>query len=344
MQENQANTSTQTASRVPSFSMKDMINNGLQFGHRTNAANPQMVFNVYKEVNGIHLIDLNKTSSALKRALYKLYDDAKSKKRILFVSTNLKFRDIVMNAAKSCGQYYVCKWRGGTLTNWRTIVASIRTLKRHNELLESIKQDPTSTTLTKKEILKITKQRNNLDLSFGGIINMAGMPDTIIVLSIHDEKIVIEEAQCVGIPVIGIADTNASIKNINYPIPGNDDSIRAMQYYCNLFVSAIMNGMQDDMNSGAPSSEGDGKRPGMTSDKLRASEDGNKGEKPSHSGKSKSKGKQADTKDAEDKEKGQVETDPKMANDTAEDSSLSVTQSQAVEPVTTASEKDGTVE
>jgi small subunit ribosomal protein S2 len=233
---------------IVSFTVEDMLRSYVHFGHRVNARNPKMSHNIYKSENGIHIIDVRKSFVAMNKALVKVYDDAKSRKSILFVGTNPKIKEFVMEAAEKSGQHYVCQWCCGMMTNWRTIVASIKTLKKYNELLaKEDKQEDESLKMTKKEMGVLQKKRNALHKKFGGITNMGGMPDLIIVMSARGDDMAIREAECVGVPVIAIVDTNASTDNIAYPIPGNDDSIKAIRFYCNLFVEAILGGIKADI-------------------------------------------------------------------------------------------------
>jgi len=177
------------------------------------------------------------------RAVNKIYQISSNGKRVLFVSTSTKFGDLVSDTATRTNQHYIRKWLGGTLTNWRTIVSSIKTLRRHNELLSQIEQDAyLRSTITKKEILSLQRRSQRLHNSFGGMTTITGIPDLVVVLSVKNEKLAISEANCIGIPVVGIVDTNADPYGVSYPIPGNDDSLRAMNYYCNLFADAALAG------------------------------------------------------------------------------------------------------
>jgi small subunit ribosomal protein S2 len=230
---------------VASFDINDLLRAGVHYGHRVGARNPKMKHFIYSKSNGVHVIDLRKTMYYMNRALKMLFESAKHGKRILFVSTNAKFEQIIIDIANKCNQYYVCQWKGGMLTNWRTIVSSIKTLKKYNALLEKMNANEESQRVTKKEMLKTQLQRDKLDRSFGGIVNMTGMPDLVVVFSVKDEKLAIAESHCVGIPVVGIVDTNATPLNVTHPIPGNDDSIKAVEFYSKLFVEAVEAGMKE---------------------------------------------------------------------------------------------------
>jgi small subunit ribosomal protein S2 len=230
---------------IPSFSTEDLMKSGVYFGHRRGARNPKMTPNIYGSSNDIHIIDVRKTHFAMERALEALYNVAKDGKRILFVSTNPKFFNHVKEVAEKCGQYYVRRWRGGMLTNWRTIISSIKTLKKYNQRLERIENGSDDSSYTKKEILQMKLKREKLERSFGGIVDMGRMPDIVVVFSIHSEKMAIAETRCIGTPVIGIADTNSDPTTVKYPIPGNDDSLRSIELYCKLFSDTIISGTKE---------------------------------------------------------------------------------------------------
>ena len=232
---------------LPSFTIDDMAKAGVHFGHKTGARNPKARHYIYGEKHKTHLIDLRKSFYGLQKALEVIYDNAKKGKRIVFVSTIEKFEDEVKNVAKKSGQYYICKWKGGILTNWRTTVTSIKTLQKYQRILETAENEEENDQhkYTKKELVSIRKKMERLQKSFGGISEMNGMPDLIIVLNIQNEKLAITETRCIGIPVIGIVDTNSDPTLVDYPIAGNDDSIRVIKFYCDLFTEAILNGTRD---------------------------------------------------------------------------------------------------
>lgn len=235
---------------IVSFSVEDILRAYAHWGHRVNARNPKMSHNIICAKNKIHVIDPRKTLIAMNKAVVKIYDDAKARKNILFVSTNPKFKDYVVEAAEKSGQHYVCQWCCGMMTNWRTIVASIKTLKKYNDTLDKIsKQAEDDVKMTKKEIGVLQKKRNALHKKFGGITKMGGMPDLIVVMSARNDDMAIREAQCVGVPVIAICDTDSSTDNIACPIPGNDDSIKSIRFYLDIFVEAILAGIKDDIKS-----------------------------------------------------------------------------------------------
>ncbi|MBL0725796.1 MAG: 30S ribosomal protein S2 [Alphaproteobacteria bacterium] len=240
------NNSTNDSLSSPQFTISDMMRAGVHFGHRLGARNPKVKHYLYGEVNKTHIIDVRKSYYALQKALDVIKDSASKGKRIVFVSTVERFEEQVKDVAAKSAQYYVRSWKGGMLTNWRTTVASIKTLHHYDRILASaIKDDESDTSqqkYTKKELVQIRKKRNRLHKSFGGIADMDGMPDLMVVLSVHAERLAITETLCIGTPVIGIVDTNSDPTLVQYPIPGNDDSLRVMKFYCNLFVESILEG------------------------------------------------------------------------------------------------------
>lgn len=230
-------------SAIPHFTMDDLINASVHYGHKAKRWNPKMRFAIYKEVNGIHIIDIRKTAVFLRKSLSTVYKFSRSGKKILFVCTKSQFSDIVQEYAMRCGQYYINhRWLGGTLTNWRTIFSSIDRLKNYEEKLS----DP-ELIYTKKEIALLEKKRDKLKLALGGVVDMKGRPDLIIVLDVVRDKNVVKEAESLGIPVMAIVDTNSDVRGVSYPIPGNDDSSKAARLYCHLFSEAVLNGIRDNM-------------------------------------------------------------------------------------------------
>ncbi len=230
------------------FTMQQLLDAGVHFGHKTMRWDPRMAPYIYGERNGVHIIDLQKTVPLLYRALEKAQDVAKSGGKILFVSTKRQASNIVKEAAELCGQYYVNhRWLGGMLTNWSTVSQSIKTLQE----LETQLQDP-DIVISKKERLQIHRRINKLELALGGIKEMGGVPDLIFVIDTKKEKIAIDEANKLGIPVIGIVDSNANPEHIDYVVPGNDDAIRAIQLYCNLMADAVLGGIQQSVGKVEP--------------------------------------------------------------------------------------------
>jgi small subunit ribosomal protein S2 len=223
------------------FSMKDMIEAGVHFGHKTKRWNPKMAPFIYGVRNDTHIIDLNKTVPLMHNALQAAYNTAKSGGRILFVGTKRQASDVIADAARRSGQFYVNhRWLGGMLTNWNTIQNSIRRLHELEGKMQSEKA-----VFTKKELLNMERQSNKLEMSLGGIRKMGGVPNMLIVIDVVNEDLAIKEAGKLNLPVIGIVDTNADIAGITYPVPGNDDATKAIVLYCDLFAQAIRQGMKD---------------------------------------------------------------------------------------------------
>lgn len=229
---------------LPQFSMRELIDAGVHFGHKTKRWNPRMAPFIYGERNNVHIIDLQKTVPMLHNALVTVREVSAKNGRILFVGTKRQASDIVADAARRCGQYYINqRWLGGMLTNWKTIQNSIRQLKRLEETLSE-----ENSGYNKKEILSMSRQRDKLERSLGGIRDMAGLPDLIFIIDITREDLAVKEAQKLGIPIAAIIDTNASVDGIDYPIPGNDDATRAITLYCKLVSDAALSGIQQSMS------------------------------------------------------------------------------------------------
>jgi small subunit ribosomal protein S2 len=229
---------------VPTFTMRQLLEAGVHFGHNTRRWNPKMEQYIFGVRNGIHIIDLQQTVPMLYTALNAARDVASNGGRVLFVGTKRAASDIVAESARKCGQYYVNqRWLGGMLTNWKTISNSIKTLK---DLEEQLSGDATQG-LTKKELLNLTRQRDKLEMALGGIKEMGGRPDLIVVIDTNKEDLAIKEAKKLGIPVVGVVDSNSNPIDIDMPIPGNDDAMRAIQLYCDLFAGAVIDGLQQDM-------------------------------------------------------------------------------------------------
>lgn len=222
------------------FSMRELIEAGVHFGHKTKRWNPVMAPYIYGVRNDTHIIDLGQTVPMLHRALKAARDVAGKNGKILFVGTKRQACDIVAEAAKGCGQYYINRrWLGGLLTNWETIQGSIRQLKK---LDDQLGKGEHHVRLTKKEILGLTRQQEKLEKSLGGIKEMGGVPDLIFIIDTCKEDLAVLEAKKLGIPTIAVVDTNADITGITYPIPGNDDATRAIQLYCDLVAGAVRDG------------------------------------------------------------------------------------------------------
>jgi small subunit ribosomal protein S2 len=229
---------------VPTFTMRQLLEAGVHFGHNTRRWNPKMAPFIFGVRNGIHIIDLQQTVPMLYTALNAARSVASEGGRVLFVGTKRAASDIVAESARKCGQYYVNqRWLGGMLTNWKTISQSIKTLKE----LEDQLSGEALAGLTKKETLQLTRQRDKLEMALGGIKEMGGRPDLVVIIDTNKEDIAIKEAKKLGIPVVGVVDSNSNPSDIDMPIPGNDDAMRAIQLYCDLFAGAVIDGLQQDM-------------------------------------------------------------------------------------------------
>ncbi len=224
---------------LPDFSMRQLLEAGAHFGHQTHRWNPKMDRFIFGSRSNIHIIDLSQSIPLLHQALVKVREVAASGGRVLFVGTKRQASEPVATAAKRCAQYYVNhRWLGGSLTNWRTVSGSIARLRELEGVLEN-----GDANRTKKELLQLTRERDKLELSLGGIKDMGGIPDLMFVIDTNKEAIAILEAKKLGIPVIAILDTNCDPDGINYPIPGNDDAARAIQLYCDLMADSVLDGL-----------------------------------------------------------------------------------------------------
>ena len=220
--------------------MKELLEAGVHFGHQTHRWNPKMKDFIYGEHNNIHIIDLSQTMGMLKNALGAVREVTQSGGRILFVGTKRQASETISESASQCAQYYVNhRWLGGTLTNWKTISNTIARLKSIQETLD----EEESAGLTKKELLKLTRERDKLELSIGGIKNMGSLPDLIFVIDTVREQIAIKEANKLNTPIAAIIDTNCDPEGITYPIPGNDDSTKSIKLYCDLVSQAALDGI-----------------------------------------------------------------------------------------------------
>ena len=227
---------------LPEFSMRQLLEAGAHFGHQTHRWNPKMERYIFGSRSNIHIIDLSQTMPLLHQALVKVREVAASGGRVLFVGTKRQASDPVAAAAKRCAQYYVNhRWLGGTLTNWRTISASIARLRE----LEGVLDGGDTGGRTKKELLQLNRERDKLELSLGGIKDMGGIPDLMFVIDTNKEGIAIQEARKLNIPVLAILDTNSDPQGISFPIPGNDDAARALQLYCDLVADSVLDGLTE---------------------------------------------------------------------------------------------------
>ncbi|MEO1658329.1 MAG: 30S ribosomal protein S2 [Pseudomonadota bacterium] len=224
---------------VPEFSMRQLLEAGVHFGHQTHRWNPKMRSYIFGDRGGVHIIDLSQTVPLLHQALTKVRDVVAGGGRVLFVGTKRQAQQPVAEAAERCAQYFMNhRWLGGTLTNWETVSGSI---KRLGEIEETLAGEGKS--LTKKEQLNMTREAEKLNLSLGGIRDMGGLPDLMFVIDVNKESIAIKEAQKLGIPVVAVVDTNCSPDGVSHVIPGNDDASRAISLYCNLVADAVIDGL-----------------------------------------------------------------------------------------------------
>ncbi len=228
----------------PTFTMRQLLEAGVHFGHHTRRWNPKMAPYIFGKRNNIHIINLEKTVPMLYEALDAIQSIAKNGGKFLFVGTKRSASDLIAQAATNCGQYYVNhRWLGGMLTNWETVSNSIKKLKSLEERIETGEIN----SLTKKERLQIERQKEKLDLNLGGIKNMNGTPDAMFIIDTNKESIAILEANNLNIPVFAICDTNSNPSGVNYPIPGNDDALRAISLYCDLVAASILKGLESNL-------------------------------------------------------------------------------------------------
>ncbi len=228
---------------MPTFTMRQLLEAGVHFGHTTRRWNPKMSPFIFGERNNTHIIDLEQTVPMLHHALGFVREITAGGGRVLFVGTKRQAAEKVAEAAKRCGQYYVNhRWLGGMLTNWKTISNSI---KRLRSLEEKLSEEDLG--LTKKELLNLTRDRDKLERALGGIKDMGGLPDVLVVIDTNKEHIAIAEAGTLGIPVVAVLDSNSSPEGVTYPVPGNDDAIRAISLYCDLMAEAVLDGIQQEM-------------------------------------------------------------------------------------------------
>jgi small subunit ribosomal protein S2 len=228
---------------TPTFTLRQLMEAGVHFGHNTRRWNPKMAPYLFGARNGIHIINLEQTVPLLYKALEKLQSVAANNGRVLFVGTKRQAQEKIAETATACGQYYVNhRWLGGMMTNWKTISQSI---KRLQELERRLTEE--AAVLTKKEALLMTRDKEKLDRALGGIRDMNGLPDVMVVIDVVKEHLAIKEANNLGIPVIGILDSNASPEGIDFPVPGNDDALRAINLYCDLFSESIVQGIQAEL-------------------------------------------------------------------------------------------------
>lgn len=230
---------------LPEFSMRQLLEAGVHYGHQTARWNPKMGQYIYGDRNGIHILDLTQTVPMLEQALKVVRDTVAKNGRILFVGTKRQAQKPIAEAAEKCAQFYMNhRWLGGTLTNWKTVSQSINRLKQIDEMMAHGAEG-----LTKKERLNIEREQNKLQASLGGIREMGGTPDLIFIIDVGKEDLAILEAQKLGIPVVAVVDTNCSPKGVDYVIPGNDDAARAIALYCDLVARAALDGMSAQLGA-----------------------------------------------------------------------------------------------
>ena len=223
---------------APVVTMQQLIEAGAHFGHQTHRWNPRMKPYIFGARNGIHILDLSQTVPLMARALEFVASTVSAGGKVLFVGTKRQAQEPIAQAARQCGQHFVNhRWLGGMLTNWKTISNSIKRLKTLDEQLSG-----EIAGLTKKEVLQLTRERDKLELSLGGIRDMGGIPDVMFVIDANKEELAIKEANVLGIPVVAILDSNVSPDGIAFPVPANDDASRAVRLYCDAIATAATKG------------------------------------------------------------------------------------------------------
>lgn len=230
---------------LPEFTMRQLLEAGVHFGHQTQRWNPRMSEFIYGARNGIHIMDLTQTVPMLDAALNVIRETVAKNGRILFVGTKRQAQQPIAEAAEKCAQYYMNhRWLGGTLTNWQTVSKSIQRLKSIDEQMDAGAEG-----LTKKERLGMEREQGKLQASLGGIREMGSVPDLLFVIDVKKEALAVAEANKLGIPVVAVVDTNCSPEGVDYIIPGNDDAARAISLYCDLAARAALDGMTAQMGA-----------------------------------------------------------------------------------------------
>ena len=229
---------------LPTFTMREMLEAGVHFGHSTRRWNPKMEPFIFGARNKTHILDLQQTMPMFHQALQALSDVTSRGGRVLFVGTKRAAAEKIAETARNCGQYYVNhRWLGGMLTNWSTVSQSIRRLRDVEARFESGEINQ----LTKKETLQLTREQEKLERTLGGIKEMGGIPDMLFILDTNKEAIAVQEANRLGIPVVAVVDSNASPDGVDYIVPGNDDAMRAITFYCELVQAAVLDGLQTEL-------------------------------------------------------------------------------------------------
>ena len=230
---------------LPTFTMRRLLEAGVHFGHHTRRRNPKMQPYLFGVRNGVHIIDLEQSVPLLHRAMTAVRDVVAGGGRVLFVGTKRQAQERIAEAASRCGQYYVNhRWLGGMLTNWKTISQSIKRLREMEEQLAEA-----NTGLTKKETLQLTRERDKLERALGGIKEMGGLPDILVIIDTNKEAIAVKEANKLGIPVVAVLDSNSDPDGVAFPVPGNDDALRAIDLYCDLLSGSVLDGLQAEMTA-----------------------------------------------------------------------------------------------
>ena len=230
---------------LPEFSLRQLLEAGVHFGHQTQRWNPRMAPYIYGSKNGIHIMDLTQTVPMLDQALQVIQQTVAKGGRILFVGTKRQAQRPIADAAERCAQYYMNhRWLGGTLTNWKTVSNSINRLRAIDEQMEQGAEG-----LTKKERIGMERDQTKLEASLGGIREMGGLPDLLFVIDVNKEDLAIAEAKKLGIPVVAVVDSNCSPEGVDYVIPGNDDAARAIGLYCDLVARAALDGMSAQLGA-----------------------------------------------------------------------------------------------
>ena len=232
-------------SALPKFTIRNLLEAGVHYGHRTMRWNPKMAPYLFGSRNGTHIIDLQQTAPLLHQALKVVHDVVKSNGKVLFVGTKRQASEPIAEAAKRCGQYYVNhRWLGGMMTNWKTVSASIKTLRDAEATLEG-----GLVGLKKKEVLSLQRKADKLRKSLGGIMDMGGKPDLIFIIDTNKESLAMAEAKKLNIPVVAIVDSNSNPDGVDYPIPGNDDAIRSIDLYCQLISDSALAGISEGLGA-----------------------------------------------------------------------------------------------
>ena len=230
---------------IPEFTLRQLLEAGVHFGHQTQRWNPRMGEFIYGARNGIHILDLTQTLPMIDAALNAIRETVAKGGRVLFVGTKRQAAQPIAEAAEKCAQYYMNhRWLGGTLTNWQTVSQSINRLTAIEEKLATGADG-----MTKKERLGIERELNKLRASLGGIREMGGVPDLLFVVDVKKEALAVAEANKLGIPVVAIVDTNCSPDGVDYIIPGNDDAARAIALYCDLASRSVLDGMSAQLGA-----------------------------------------------------------------------------------------------